>query len=77
MYYKAISEAGTTDRDAVRDAIAEHRADELLRQRLLRLERGVEDCKSMGVAQTQDGKPVVVWPEEFAEAELVYPAPGA
>ena len=30
----------------------------------------------MGVAQIQGGRPVVVWPSEFAERKLVYPAPG-
>ena len=40
-------------------------------------ERGVENCKSMGIAQIQDGEPVVVWPAAYAEAELVYPNPGS
>ena len=76
VFYKAISEAGTLDRVAVRDAIADIELTSFYGDVCFD-ERGVENCKSMGVAQIQDGKPVVVWPAEYAEAELVYPNPGS
>jgi branched-chain amino acid transport system substrate-binding protein len=75
VYYKALGEAGTLDRDQVRDAIAAVDLTSFYGQVCFD-ERGVEACKSMGIAQIQDGKPVVVWPEEYAEAPLVYPNPG-
>ena len=74
VFYKAISQAGTLDRDAVRDVIADIELTSFYGNVCFD-ERGVEACKSMGVAQIQEGQPVVVWPPAYAEAEPVYRDP--
>ncbi len=75
VYYKAIKQAGTLNRQKVRDAIAKVRLRSFYGNVCFN-SLGEENCKSMGIAQLQGGKPVVVWPAKFAQRKLIYPAPG-
>ena len=38
-------------------------------------DQGQNIAKGMGVIQIQNGRPVVVYPEAYKEADLVYPMP--
>jgi branched-chain amino acid transport system substrate-binding protein len=38
--------------------------------------KGVNIAKPMAVVQIQNGKPIVVWPQEAAQGKLIYPIPG-
>lgn len=74
VYYHALEKAGTLDRQAVRDAIAE--SDIMTFYGPVRFdEKGKNIGKGMAVVQIQDQKPVVVYPASVAEAALVYPRP--
>ena len=75
VYYKAIAQAGTLNRQKVRNAIANVKLTSFY-GKVCFDSRGVEKCKSMGVAQIQGGVPVAVWPARFAQRKLIYPAPG-
>jgi branched-chain amino acid transport system substrate-binding protein len=75
VYYKAIRQAGSLDRKKVRDKIARIRLRSFYGNVCFNA-KGVEACKSMGIIQIQGGRTVVVWPKKFAQAKLVYPAPG-
>jgi branched-chain amino acid transport system substrate-binding protein len=75
VYYKAIKTAGTLNRDKVRDAIAKIHLKSFYGNVCFN-SKGEEACKSMGIAQIQGGKPVVVWPAKYATRKLIYPAPG-
>lgn len=69
----AIEEAGTLDRDAIRDAIAATDMDTVMGPITFR-----EDGTGVVIApilQYQGGHVELVWPLEFATADLVYPAP--
>jgi branched-chain amino acid transport system substrate-binding protein len=74
VYYKALQQVGSLDRDKVRAAIAKIKLRSFYGNVCNQL--GEENCKSMGVAQIQGGHPVVVWPAEYAQRKLIYPAPG-
>jgi branched-chain amino acid transport system substrate-binding protein len=74
VYQRAIEKAGTLDPEAVRDAIAA--TDIMTFYGPIRFnERGQNVAKTMGVVQIQDGTPVVVYPPEHQQADLVYPMP--
>jgi branched-chain amino acid transport system substrate-binding protein len=75
VYYKAISQVGSLDRQKVRNAIAKMHLRSFYGNVCFNA-KGEEACKSMGVAQIQGGKPVVVWPKKYAQRKLIYPAPG-
>ena len=69
----AIESAGSLDRDAIRDAIAATDMDTVIGPVTFR-----EDGTGVvvtAVLQYQNGKPELVWPAEFATADLAYPAP--
>lgn len=69
----AIESAGSLDRDAVRDAIAATDMETVMGHITFR-----EDGTGTVIApylQYQNGRPELVWPAEFATADLVYPAP--
>lgn len=76
VYYKALNQVGSLDRQKVRNAIAKIKLRSFYGNVCFN-SRGEENCKSMGVAQIQGGKPVVVWPAKFAQRKLIYPAPGS
>jgi branched-chain amino acid transport system substrate-binding protein len=76
VYYKALKQVGSLDRERVRNAIANIKLRSFYGNVCFN-KRGEEACKSMGVAQIQGGRPVVVWPARFAQRKLIYPAPGS
>ena len=71
----ALEKAGTLDPKKVRDAIAKTNIKSFYGNVCFN-EKGEETCKSMGIAQVQNGKAVVVWPAKYATRKLIYPAPG-
>jgi branched-chain amino acid transport system substrate-binding protein len=75
VFYKAIQQVGSLDRQKVRDAIATIHLRSFYGNVCFN-KIGEEACKSMGIAQVQGGHPVVVWPAQFAQRKLIYPAPG-
>jgi branched-chain amino acid transport system substrate-binding protein len=75
VYYKAIQQAGTLNRQKVRNAIAKIHLRSFYGNVCFNA-KGEENCKSMGIAQVQGGHPVVVWPAKYATRKLIYPAPG-
>ena len=72
----AIETAGTTDTDAVREALYALEADTFYGP-ISFDRRGVNAAKPMGTVQVQDGLIRVVAPDEAAVADLVYPLAGA
>jgi branched-chain amino acid transport system substrate-binding protein len=75
VYYKALKTVGSLDRQKVRDAIAKIHLKSFYGNVCFN-SIGEEACKSMGIAQIQGGHPVVVWPSQYAQRKLIYPAPG-
>jgi branched-chain amino acid transport system substrate-binding protein len=74
VYQRALEKAGTLDPGKVRDAIAQ--TDIMTLYGPIRFnEKGQNIAKGMSVVQIQNGKPVVVYPAEAAEAKFVYPIP--
>ena len=70
----ALAAAGSTDREAVRNALA--RLDVITFFGLLKFDaRGVNMWKPMVVNQIQNGKLVTIYPYRLANAPFVYPAP--
>jgi branched-chain amino acid transport system substrate-binding protein len=74
VYYKAIKQVGSLDRQKVRNAIAKIHLRSFYGNVCFN-DKGEENCKSMGIAQIQGGHPVVVWPAKYAQRKLIYPAP--
>ena len=76
VYQQALEKAGTLDRQRMRETLAG--LDILTFFGPIRFDaQGVNSSKPMAVVQLQrDGKTVIVFPPEVAEAELVYPMPG-
>ena len=72
----AVETAGTTDTEAVREALYGLEADTFYGP-ISFDERGVNTSKPMGTVQVHDGKIRVVAPGEAAVADLVYPLAGA
>lgn len=75
VYYKAIQKAGSLNPQKVRDQIAKVKVSSFYGTVCFN-SQGKEACKSTAVAQIQGGRPVVVYPKEFAQRKLIYPAPG-
>jgi branched-chain amino acid transport system substrate-binding protein len=74
VYHRAIEKAGTLDPQKVRDAIAA--TDITTFYGPIRFnEKGQNIAKGMGVIQIQNGRPVVVYPNEHKQADLIYPIP--
>ena len=72
-YVHALEEAGSLDRDAVREALAT--TDIMTFYGPVKFnEIGQNDAKELSVVQIQNGEPVVIYPADLAEGELVYPA---
>jgi branched-chain amino acid transport system substrate-binding protein len=69
----AIESAGNLDRDDIRDAIAATDLDTVMGHLTFR-EDGT-GVVTVAILQYQNGKVELVWPAEFATADLVYPAP--
>lgn len=68
----AIEKAGSTEPDAVRDALAAMDEQSFFGHIKFN-DKGQNVYKPMSVIQVQDGKPVTVWPTEAAEAKMVWP----
>lgn len=73
---KAVQNAGSTDPDKVRDALAQLDEETFFGQVKFN-EKGQNTFKPMAVIQIQDGKQVTVWPTDSAEASLVWPGTGS
>ena len=74
VYHRAIEKADSLDPQKVRDAIAA--TDIMTFYGPVRFnEKGQNIAKRMGVIQIQNGQPVVVYPPEHKQADLVYPIP--
>jgi branched-chain amino acid transport system substrate-binding protein len=74
VYHRAIQKAGSLDPEKVRDAIAA--TDMMTAYGAIRFnEKGQNIAKRMAVIQIQNGKPSVVYPNEYKESDLVYPIP--
>lgn len=69
----AIEAAGTLDRDAIRDAIAATDMETVIGPVTFR-EDGT-GVVTTAILQYQNGRPELIWPQEFATADVVYPAP--
>lgn len=69
----AITRAGTLNRDAIRDAIAATDLDTVVGHVTFN-EDGTGNVP-VAILQYQQGTVQLIWPLEFATAELVYPAP--
>jgi len=74
IYLEAVKRAGTLDADKVRDvllkletktAFGDFKVDE----------DGVQTAHKMGLTQWQDGKKVMVWPDELAAGKPRFPTP--
>lgn len=74
VYHHAIEAANSLDPQKVRDAIAA--TDIMTMYGPIRFnEKGQNTAKNMGVIQIQEGVPVVVYPDQFKQADLIYPMP--
>ena len=74
VFADAFARAGTLDRKAVRDALAE--TDIMTFYGPIAFdETGKNVSKPTVLFQVQDGKYAVVYPQEFAEAEFRWPTP--
>lgn len=74
VYHRAIQKTGSLDPQKVRDAIAA--TDMVTAYGRIRFnDKGQNIAKGMGVIQIQGGRPKVVYPVDFKEADLVYPIP--
>ena len=74
VYQRALEKAGSLDPKKVRDAIAETNL--MTAYGPIRFnEKGQNIAKGMSVVQVQNGKVVVVYPLEGAQAKFVYPLP--
>jgi branched-chain amino acid transport system substrate-binding protein len=70
----ALEKAGSTDPDAVRDALA--KLDIMTFYGPIKFdERGENATHPMAVQQIQKGKLVTVWPSDVAEGKALYPTP--
>ena len=69
----ALERAGTTDHEALRDALAAtNMTEHLLPQEEILFDQAGENINSAGVLiQIQDGKQVIVYPKEYAEGEII------
>jgi len=74
VYQRALEKAGTLDPKKVRDAIAETNIMTMYGPVRFN-EKGQNIAKGMLVVQVQNGKPVVVYPPDGAQAKFIYPMP--
>jgi branched-chain amino acid transport system substrate-binding protein len=71
---KAIREAGSLDRDKLRDILLKMKTTTIFGNYQVD-ERGFQIGHKMVIIQWLDGKKVPVWPKDVAEREAVYPTP--
>ena len=76
VYHHALQKAGLEDPQKIRDAIS--KTNIMTFYGPIRFnEKGMNIGKGMGVVQLQKGKPVLIYPKEVADGELIYPIPGS
>ena len=74
VYQRALEKAGSLDPKKVRDAIAQTNI--MTMYGPIRFnEKGQNIAKGMSVVQVQNGKAIVVYPVEGAQAKFIYPIP--
>ena len=74
VYQRALEKAGTLDPQKVRDALVQTNI--MTAYGPVRFnQQGQNIAKGMSVVQLQNGKPVVVFPTDGAQAKFVYPIP--
>lgn len=71
----AVEEAGELDDDAINDALHTMEVTTVFGEYAVDEATGMQTGKRMYVIQIQDGQREIVWPEEFATSELIYPMP--
>ena len=73
----ALERAASTDKDKIRDALANtNLTDHILPQGPIKFDDKGENVNAAAVmVQVQNGKQVVVYPEQYAEAKLIFPMP--
>lgn len=74
VFMEAIQRAGSLDSDAIRDVLLNLNTQTILSHFSVD-ERGSQTANTGLFIQWQDGKKVVVWPEEFATGEIRFPTP--
>jgi branched-chain amino acid transport system substrate-binding protein len=71
----AIEEAGGIDDEAINEALHTMEATTVFGEYSVDAETGMQTGKRIYVLQIQNGERHIVWPEEFATAELIFPMP--
>lgn len=73
----ALERSASTDKDKIRDALANTNfTNHILPQDAIKYDSKGENVNAAAVlVQVQSGKQVVVYPEKFAEAKLIFPMP--
>jgi branched-chain amino acid transport system substrate-binding protein len=72
---EAIEKAGEIDSEKINDALHTLETTTVFGHYKVDPETGRQLGKKMFVIQIQDGKRKIVWPDDYAEAELRFPAP--
>ncbi|MCL6560720.1 MAG: ABC transporter substrate-binding protein, partial [Firmicutes bacterium] len=72
-----LERAGSTDKEKIREALTKTNfADHILPNKEIRFNEAGENVNAAGViTQIQNGKKLVVYPGEYAEAKLIFPMP--
>ncbi|MEM3434021.1 MAG: ABC transporter substrate-binding protein [Candidatus Methanomethyliaceae archaeon] len=72
-----LERAGSTDKEKIREALSKTNfADHILPNKEIKFNEAGENINAAGViTQIQNGKKLVVFPEEYAEAKLIFPMP--
>lgn len=71
----AIEEVGEIDDEAINDALHTMEATTVFGKYSVDPDTGMQTGKRIYVLQIQNGERHIVWPEEFATAELIFPMP--
>ena len=74
IYLEAVKRAGTLDADKVRDVLLKLETKTAFGDFKVDQE-GVQTAHKMGLTQWQDGKKVMVWPDELAAGKPRFPTP--
>ncbi len=72
---RCVEEAGSLDQQALREAAGRLRFTTFFGPYAIDPQTGRQTAHPMLVTQWQQGKKVIVWPTEVAEAEPIYPGP--
>lgn len=72
---RAIEQVGELDDDRINEALHTMEVTTVFGRYAVDAETGMQTGKRIYAVQIQDGRREIVWPEEFATSELVFPAP--